>query len=48
MTYNILAQNLLDENSHLYFTIDGKYLNWDYRKNEIIAEIIHYSPDVSQ
>ena len=47
-TYNVLAQNLLEENSYLYsHCSELRYLEWSYRQQQLLAEIIRYEPDVS-
>ena len=47
-TYNVLAQNLLEENSYLYsHCSEERYLEWSYRQQQLLAEITHYEPDVS-
>jgi len=47
-TYNVLAQNLLEDNSYLYSHCkDFRYLEWSYRQKQLLAEITHYEPDVS-
>ena len=47
-SYNVLAQNLLEENSYLYsHCSDFRYLEWSYRQQQLLAEITYYEPDVS-
>jgi len=47
-TYNVLAQNLLEDNSYLYSHCkNAHYLEWSYRQKQLLAEIAYYQPDVS-
>jgi len=47
-TYNVLAQNLLEDNSYLYSHCENShYLEWSYRQQQLLAEITYYQPDVS-
>ena len=47
-SYNVLTQNLLEENSYLYSHCqDARCLEWSYRQKQLLAEISHYEPDVS-
>lgn len=46
-TYNLLAQNLLEDNSYLYSHCGDRYLEWSYRQKQLLAEIAYYAPDVS-
>ena len=47
MTYNILAQDLLERHSNMY---NGSWdiLEWRYRRRKLLQEIKHHMPDVSQ
>ena len=47
-TYNLLAQNLLEDNSYLYSHCRDYYLEWSYRQKQLLAEIAYYEPDVSR
>ena len=47
MSYNILAQNLLEDNRYLYTDCDEYILRWKYRKRQLMAELKHHRPDVS-
>ncbi|CAF0775888.1 unnamed protein product [Brachionus calyciflorus] len=38
-SYNLLAQDLLEDNFYLYENLNKKYLSWDYRKHNILEEI---------
>ena len=46
-TYNILAQNLLDEHLYLYRHCEPSQLFWNFRKLNILDEIGRKFPDVS-
>lgn len=46
-SYNVLAQDLLENNSWLYKHCPQYCLSWDYRWNNLLAEITHRKPDVS-
>ena len=45
-SYNVLAQNLLEDHRNLYIHCDAKYLEWNYRKNNLLSEITQHMPDV--
>nr|XP_048699102.1 protein angel homolog 2 isoform X4 [Caretta caretta] len=47
MSYNILSQNLLEDNSHLYNHCRRPVLIWGYRFPNILREIKHLDADVS-
>lgn len=47
MSYNILAQNLLEDNSHLYRHCQRPVLHWSFRFPNILKEIKHFDADVS-
>lgn len=47
MSYNILSQNLLEDNSHLYRHCRRPLLHWSFRFPNILKEIKHYDADVS-
>ena len=46
VSYNILAQDLLDKNSTLYANINQRYLSWDYRKQKIYEELKYLNSDI--
>lgn len=46
MSYNILAQRLLESNSELYKHCDQEVLNWNYRCDHIVQELIEADPDI--
>jgi len=47
-SYNVLAQNLLEDNSYLYSHCrDLRCLEWSYRQKRLLSEIAFYEPDVS-
>lgn len=47
MSYNILSQNLLEDNSHLYKHCRQRLLIWTYRFPNILQEIKQLDADVS-
>ena len=46
MTYNLLADYLLQKNPYLYTHLRTEYLVWEYRRNNLKREILHYRPSV--
>lgn len=48
MSYNILSQNLLEDNSHLYKHCRQRLLIWAYRFPNILQEIKQLDADVSK
>ncbi|XP_015720592.1 protein angel homolog 1 isoform X3 [Coturnix japonica] len=46
MSYNILAQDLVEQGHGLYLHCHPDILNWDYRLPNILQEIQHWDPDV--
>ncbi|XP_048804960.1 protein angel homolog 1 isoform X1 [Lagopus muta] len=46
MSYNILAQDLVEQGHALYLHCHPDILNWDYRLPNILQEIQHWDPDV--
>lgn len=46
LSYNILAQNLLNMHPHLYENHDKRYLDWEYRKQALLKEFQQFDPDV--
>lgn len=47
MSYNILAQDLLEINSELYVHCSEALLAWDSRLQNILKELQTWEPDVS-
>lgn len=47
LSYNVLAQELLEKNAFLYDWSDTLVLNWDYRKKLLLDEIKQFNADVS-
>lgn len=47
MSYNILSQELLQDNRYLYGHCDPAHLSWDYRLPNLLAELQHLDADVS-
>ena len=45
-TYNVLAQNLLQDNVYLYSHCADRFLAWDYRSANLLREISFLQPDV--
>lgn len=48
MSYNILAQDLLEANQELYTHCPLEVLDWSYRCSLLLEEILKWTPDVSQ
>ncbi|XP_012589668.1 PREDICTED: protein angel homolog 2 [Condylura cristata] len=46
MSYNILSQDLLEDNSHLYRHCRRPVLHWGFRLPNILREIKHFDADV--
>lgn len=46
MSYNILSQQLLEDNAYLYRHCDPDVLPWEYRLHNLLAEIQHHNADV--
>ncbi|XP_033917765.1 protein angel homolog 1 isoform X2 [Melopsittacus undulatus] len=46
MSYNILAQDLVEQSLDLYQHCHPDILNWNYRLPNILQEIQHWDPDV--
>ncbi|XP_019374306.1 PREDICTED: protein angel homolog 1 [Gavialis gangeticus] len=46
MSYNILAQDLVEQGPDLYLHCQPDILNWNYRLPNILQEIQHWDPDV--
>lgn len=47
VSYNILAQDLLHKNQHLYTHCPPELLDWEYRKWNILNELVESNADVS-
>lgn len=47
LSYNILAQELLEKNAFLYDWSDLEVLSWEYRRNLLLDEIKIFNADVS-
>lgn len=47
MSYNILAQDLVEQSLDLYLHCNPDILNWSYRLPNLLQEIQHWDPDVS-
>lgn len=47
MSYNILAQDLMQQSSELYLHCHPDILNWSYRFANLMQEFQHWDPDVS-
>lgn len=48
LSYNILAQNLLEKNDFLYDWSDSRVLSWEYRRQLLLNEIKQLNADVSK
>lgn len=48
MSYNILAQDLLEANQELYTHCPLEVLDWKFRCSLLLEEIMKWTPDVSQ
>uniref|UniRef100_A0A1A7YH64 Angel homolog 2 n=2 Tax=Iconisemion striatum TaxID=60296 RepID=A0A1A7YH64_9TELE len=46
MSYNILSQELLQDNSYLYKHCHPGFLPWEYRLPNLLAEIRHHDADI--
>ncbi|XP_061853794.1 protein angel homolog 1 isoform X3 [Colius striatus] len=46
MSYNILAQDLVEQGHDLYLHCHPDILNWNYRLPNLLQEIQHWNPDV--
>ncbi|XP_026520161.1 protein angel homolog 1 isoform X3 [Notechis scutatus] len=46
MSYNILAQDLIEQCPHLYMHCHPDTLNWSYRLANLLQEIQHWDPDI--
>ena len=47
MSYNNLAQDLMQQSSELYLHCHPDILNWNYRFANLMQEFQHWDPDVS-
>lgn len=47
MSYNILAQDLVEQGIDLYVHCHPDILSWNYRLPNLLQEIQHWDPDVS-
>ncbi|CAD5121363.1 DgyrCDS9886 [Dimorphilus gyrociliatus] len=45
-SYNLLAQNLLEDNRYLYKHCEDWMLSWDYRRNKLIEELSYRRSDI--
>lgn len=48
LSFNILAQNLLEAHPYLYMQHDREALSWDIRKPLLLQEILQAQADVRQ
>ncbi|KAL8169134.1 UNVERIFIED_CONTAM: hypothetical protein K2H54_038473 [Gekko kuhli] len=46
MSYNILAQDLIEQSPHLYMHCHPDILSWSYRLANLLQEIQHWDPDI--
>ena len=47
MSYNVLAQNLIEMNDYLYHHCPQFIMEWEFRKNNLIREMADINSDVS-
>ena len=47
VSYNLLAQDLIDKNMFLYRTDRLEYLQWEHRKKQLLKELLETRADVS-
>ena len=47
VSYNLLAQDLIQKNMHLYTHCSNADLAWDYRKDNLLKDLAQSSADVS-
>lgn len=47
LSYNVLAQQLLEDHHYLYRSHDSRALSWDYRSSVLLKEIKEAGADVS-
>lgn len=47
MSYNILSQELLQDNAYLYRHCDPAVLDWKHRLPNLLSEIRQHNADVS-
>jgi len=45
-TYNVLAQNLLEDNIYLYGHCKSETLMWAYRRDRLLRELVLHQPDI--
>ncbi|CAI9567247.1 unnamed protein product [Staurois parvus] len=46
LSYNILSQDLIEQNSHLYQHCPPSILHWDYRWPNLLQELQHWEADI--
>ncbi|XP_022796907.1 protein angel homolog 2-like isoform X2 [Stylophora pistillata] len=46
VSYNVLADGLLHSNSHLYNGSEEWLKDWDYRRRNLLKELLYYNADV--
>ena len=47
VSYNVLAQDLISKNQYLYTHCPRELLDWEYRKWNILNELVESAADVS-
>lgn len=47
ISYNLLAQDLIEKNLHLYNHRSPEHLKWDYRKENLLSDLTQSAADVS-
>nr|XP_028574849.1 protein angel homolog 1 isoform X2 [Podarcis muralis] len=46
MSYNILAQDLIEQSPHLYMHCHPDIMDWSYRFTNLLQEIQHWDPEI--
>lgn len=46
VSYNLLAQDLIEKNLHLYQQCSSEHLKWEFRKHNLINDLTESSADV--
>lgn len=46
LSYNVLAQGLLEDNRYLYRNVRPKFLDWRYRKDNLLYELLYLGGDI--
>ena len=46
VSYNLLAQDLIEKNMYLYTHCTGEELSWEFRKDNLLNDLTQSSADV--